>query len=263
MTFAPHSRLPHLDSVRGLAALAVFVNHVEWLRQSAGLPNRNHLPIVYNCGQLVVNLFFLLSGFLITHLLLGEQAARGDIGRFYARRALRIWPLYFAITLLAFFVFPGRLELLGLTAPLATPTGGQALTIFLFMLPNVAYATLPLVPFASLLWSVGVEEQFYAVWPRLSRAARRWLPAVLLALVFTLPAMRALAARAYAVEPTAAHLAWYHFLDFFRLPCLALGALAAWLTYAGPSRSVCRWCPATSLVPCTLRQWLRAMHCSS
>jgi peptidoglycan/LPS O-acetylase OafA/YrhL len=233
--------LPHLDSVRGLAALLVFINHVEWVKVIHGLPNWNHLPFIYNCGMLGVNLFFVLSGFLITHLLLREQTEHGtiDIGAFYVRRILRIWPLYFALTLLAFFVLPHWLSLPGLRPPLEQPVFGRELTLFLGMLPNVAYVTLPLVPFASPLWSVGVEEQFYAFWPWLLRACHRFLLPALLAIVVAMPMLRAWAWHGYQANPGPGSLACFHFLDFFRIQCMALGALAATVG-AGRSASLQR-----------------------
>ncbi len=255
--------LPNLDAVRGIAALLVFINHVEWMRVIHGLPNWNHLPFVYNSGMLGVNLFFVLSGFLITHLLLDEQGEHGaiDVSRFYLRRILRIWPLYFLLTLLAFFLLPRWLELPTLTAPLHHPAFGQQLTLFLFMLPNVAYVTLPLVPFASLLWSVGVEEQFYAVWPWLLRACGRYLPWALLGIAGAMPLLRAVTWHRYQVAPGADTLAWFHFIEFFRIQCLALGALAAWIAHHGPRRIF-------DLVLSPVAQWIAlaiavGVHCFS
>lgn len=114
-----------------------------------------------------VILFFVLSGFLITHLLLIEKKNSAiSIKKFYIRRILRIWPLYFLILLLAFFILP-RLSLFYI------PNSNDTLhdnfiskfLYFLFFLPNIAVIRLAPVNFAAQAWSIGVEEQFYLIWP--------------------------------------------------------------------------------------------------
>jgi peptidoglycan/LPS O-acetylase OafA/YrhL len=89
-----HGRFPNLDGLRFLAALAVAVTHVEQVSSIFGLPSLYHFRAVAVLGDVAVSVFFVLSGFLITYLLLKENENTGtiDFGAFYRRRALRILP---------------------------------------------------------------------------------------------------------------------------------------------------------------------------
>jgi peptidoglycan/LPS O-acetylase OafA/YrhL len=124
------------------------------------------LSRVFVSGWMGVDLFFVLSGFLITGILLDAKGSAGFFRNFYARRCLRIWPLYYAVVL---FIFVG--------VPLLRP--GLAAMIFERSSPWWAY---PLflqnffVPFSSgavgplgVTWSLAIEEQFYLVWPLVVR----------------------------------------------------------------------------------------------
>jgi peptidoglycan/LPS O-acetylase OafA/YrhL len=124
---------------------------------------------IKNLGKLGVGLFFVLSGFLITFLLLSEKNRRGDISTkdFYIRRILRIWPLYFIIVILGFFVFPA---IPIFDEPLRNQYYFDAdffkrLPFFLLFLPNIGFVFYRAPYLCSQTWSVGVEEQFYAIWP--------------------------------------------------------------------------------------------------
>jgi peptidoglycan/LPS O-acetylase OafA/YrhL len=150
-----------LDGLRCLAILPVIWHHA----------TPRPLPGLLGKGPAGVDLFFCISGFLITTLLLREKAARGSIAlaAFYARRALRILPLYFAV-LLGYAALASCL-------PEAAPQRAH----FFRTLPY--YATFTANWFAnfgvsypilfSFAWSLCVEEQFYAFWPWLVRALPR------------------------------------------------------------------------------------------
>lgn len=145
-----------LDGLRGLAVLAVLWHH-------AG--ERGLGPAIAQRGFLGVDLFFVISGFLITTLLLREVRAAGRIhlGAFYARRALRLMPLYYALL--------GVLALLfGAVWPDALMSGP-----FFDDLPWYAsYSSNWIVPgtFMAITWSLAMEEQFYLTWPTILR----WAP---------------------------------------------------------------------------------------
>ncbi len=97
-----------INGLRFLAALAVIITHVELLKEIYGYENNWKHPLIFNLGGLGVYFFFVLSGFLITYLLLAEKEKNGKINikQFYIRRILRIWPLYYFVLLLGFFVLP-------------------------------------------------------------------------------------------------------------------------------------------------------------
>jgi peptidoglycan/LPS O-acetylase OafA/YrhL len=167
---------PNLNGLRFIAAFLVIIHHLDQFRLILGMPNFWRVPFVAVIGQLGVVLFFVLSGFLITYLLLAEEKKTGTISvrKFYTRRILRIWPLYYLIVLASFFLLY-RISFLnvGILSEAVWQSGAAVkLLLFLLFLPNIAYALYLPVPYASQSWSVGVEEQFYLVWPWLMKKAK-------------------------------------------------------------------------------------------
>ena len=161
---------PELDVLRFGAFLLVFIHHGFPLTTAGyvgwGVPPT--LAALFaagaRAGALGVDLFFALSAYLITELLLREQRSEGsfNIRAFYTRRILRIWPLYYFALLLL-------LPLLYLAMP-ADKMPGKFLLAFAFFAGNWACAWWNLYPTSlALLWSVSIEEQFYLVWPWLIR----------------------------------------------------------------------------------------------
>ena len=159
---------PELDCLRFFAFLAVFIHHS--IPKTPEFFQEHHLPTwLSNFGQagaLGVDLFFCLSAFLITELLLREKDQVGhlDVKAFYVRRILRIWPLYFAFLFFAF-----GLQFVDHTQHFTV----SQLLMFIFLSGNWAAATTLVQSVAVPLWSVSVEEQFYLVWPWAVRKATR------------------------------------------------------------------------------------------
>lgn len=168
-----------LNALRFFAALAVIITHIELSKNSYGIQNCwASSKIVFNLGGLGVYFFFVLSGFLITYLLMMEKEKTGTIAikKFYMRRILRIWPLYFLLVLLGFFILP---MFQSLHIPFLEPSFHYNfyfnLMLFLLMLPNLAFALFPAVPHIGHLWSIGVEEQFYIAWPFIVKKSNKLL----------------------------------------------------------------------------------------
>ena len=90
-------KIPQLDAVRGIAILVVLAHN---LHGFSSLP----LSLFSNYGWMGVDLFFVLSGFLITGILLDSKSSEGYFRNFYARRCLRIWPLYYSVLILMFVI---------------------------------------------------------------------------------------------------------------------------------------------------------------
>ncbi len=164
---------PELDVLRFFAFLGVFFYHLkphalppEILRYSAFPLGPALIRLGYDAlgaGNFGVDLFFVLSSYLITELLVREKAKRGflDVKAFYLRRILRIWPLYFFFIALA--------SVLQLFVPGQVFTWHYALA-FLLLSGNWISALHGLPASVALpLWSVSVEEQFYLLWPQVVR----------------------------------------------------------------------------------------------
>ena len=211
---------PEIDGLRFFAFLLVFSNHT--LQYASGGSHRR-LPVwlgesigtVATAGAFGVDLFFTISSFLITSLLLRECEAYGrlDIPRFYARRGLRIWPVYFTVTLVAWaasFVVPGEQFPPGLLA---------AYLLFVGNWPFV-FALVPTI--AAPLWSVAIEEQFYLLWPWVVRGGRATtvLRASLALLVVSIVACA-------VVQWLAPGEDWVTRNSFTRIDGIAIGAVLA------------------------------------
>lgn len=245
------------NELRFLAAFGVIIHHIEVNKYRLGYESLVGHPLfdrfITHLGQFAVSCFFALSGFLMTYLLLEEHRVAGAINvkAFYIRRVLRIWPLYFLTVAIGFVLMPGLAHLTQLPSiyqkridALEMHWGG-ALLLFVFMLPNLALRFYPPVVGASHAWSIGVEEQFYALWPWFMRWFRRRLVAALVGLVAAKFALQALA---YGISITttdssirnAAGLA-HVFLSRLWIENMAFGGLGAWAVVAGVAPRLVSW----------------------
>lgn len=208
---------PNLDLLRFYAALCVLIAHVPDFAAQQGV-TPVHMPLLDALllgSQDAVTLFFTLSGFLITALLLAEQRKRGavNVRAFWIRRALRIWPLYYLVICTVAIFAPSQIWY------------GPEILLYLVMLPNVSRAVVGL-PSLLLghLWSIGAEEQFYFLYPLVMRYKRR-LPYLLIGFVVVKVGLTAL-----STPGTALHL----FLTWNRFEAMAFGGLAAWCVVERP-----------------------------
>ncbi len=161
--------LPGLDGVRGLAILMVMAVH--FVGDATPLTWGQRLAVkLGSYGVLGVDLFFVLSGFLITGLLLDSKGAPHYFRSFYARRTLRIFPLYYAVLALLFLVLP---RLANLPAPLEEARHHQVwlwtYTTNFFIASKASWA----LTYVSHFWSLAIEEHFYLLWPLVVFSFRR------------------------------------------------------------------------------------------
>jgi peptidoglycan/LPS O-acetylase OafA/YrhL len=204
--------MPQLDGVRACAVMMVFVSHwIPWSYQG-GFPWNNF----------GVDLFFVLSGFLITDILLrgrryiegGEQGLFLTLRQFYIRRALRIFPLYFAFLLCYALTAPSFVD--ELTPWLWTYT----LNLFRVLIDNNWEGPI------SHLWSLSIEEQFYLVWPWvILLTPRRFLLPVLLLSVAIGPTAKVILGLNEVSERA------IRFFTLSRMDTLALGGLLAYVVH--------------------------------
>ena len=197
-------KIPELDGIRGIAVLLVLYAHAIGLpgaeREWTGLVR--WIVATSHFGIFGVDLFFVLSGCLITGILLDSRGRPHYLRNFYGRRALRIWPLYYGVLLVL----------------LITTSNWSFIGLSVIYLSNVS----PLfgIPMAyPVLWSLSVEEHFYLFWPWIVK----WIPAARLAVV---------AMAIIVVEPFVRLAGQLNGTDvsaysWFRLDGLAWGALLA------------------------------------
>lgn len=152
---------PSLYGMRAVAAFLVLFTHVERYKQTRS--GSSIVGVAYNSflGGLAVTFFFVLSGFLITHLLLSEKSDTGklEIKKFLLKRSLRIWPLYYIVLLAGYFISIVVLKDTG------TNLWDNGFILNSLLLPNIAFALNMIPDILVQIWSIGTEEQFYFVWP--------------------------------------------------------------------------------------------------
>jgi len=204
-------RIRQLDAVRGIAILVVI------LHNEAG----KHLPAAWTPimanGWMGVDLFFVLSGFLITGILLDTKGSQHFLRDFYIRRCLRIWPLYYSLLVFMFVLVPlvRPAEAIAIFGERSQPWWSYPLFLQNFFVTIPQNAVGPL----GVTWSLGIEELFYLVWPWAVRSSStRTLQWTMVVVVAVSPALRIV-------------LEWYgvnlYANPFCRLDGLMAGALLA------------------------------------
>lgn len=207
--------LPGLNGIRAIAALMVIIEHCDHRLGKFGLSELFPYGRVDTLG---VTLFFVLSGYLITTLLLAEKEKTGTISlrKFYTRRILRIWPAYYLTVLvgvaLALFVVDDGLKPATSVFPV--------ILFYLFLLPNVPFTNRTSIQIIDPLWSVGVEEQFYLIWPFIVRTFKK------LFIAFAAVAVVIIALRSYG-RYVAHSTFMFQFLINTRIDCMAIGGMGA------------------------------------
>lgn len=225
-----------LDGLRFIAATAVLFHHAELIKGDYGFSNLSGTHLFTDLGPIGVTFFFVLSGFLITYLLLKEKKITSSVSlrNFYLRRVFRILPLYYLIAILSFFIFPifGFFD-----QPLFSQRLSQEfnykLALYLLVLPHVVFIQFPSapIPYGVVSWSIGVEEQFYLVWPLIIKWFKKyWFLFLSIFLVFSiLPVFLIFLTHSFSV--TVGNNMYIDFiikyLQTLRFSCMALGGALA------------------------------------
>jgi peptidoglycan/LPS O-acetylase OafA/YrhL len=158
----PNRHVPSLDGVRGVAILMVLLIHLELFRAVPGTSTTMlHVRDLFWAGWRGVDLFFVLSGFLITGILLDAIGTRRYFYTFYMRRVLRIFPLYYFALIVAFAATLMIVPRLRISIPRDSLPTWWGWFSYLFYFQNWRLPDALLGHF----WSLGVEEQFYLMWP--------------------------------------------------------------------------------------------------
>jgi peptidoglycan/LPS O-acetylase OafA/YrhL len=209
---------PGLNGIRALAAILVIVCHIDEWSYRFGLPSTDYYKKLM--GAYAVVMFFVLSGFLITFLLIKEKEKYGTISyrKFYTRRILRIWPVYYIV------LFIGAFLVIYFQSQLSHSRNIYVTSFFYFlMVPNLVHNFGYRADVFGVLWSIGAEEQFYAFWPFIIKNSKVIIRAILIFLCLYLAMKFVLTTQ---IHSTIKFHKWLHLVSF---DYMAVGAIAAWL----------------------------------
>jgi len=237
MNAAARSQRVHLaalDGVRGLAILMVMALHFLNSSTAQGTLERA-IAKVASYGSWGVDLFFVLSGFLITGILIDAKSSARYFRNFYVRRTLRIFPLYYGVLLLLFVVLPAL--------PLPYPGGlAESASHQRWLWPYgvnfyvAAHNDWVALPYVTHFWSLAVEEHFYLFWPLVVLICPpKLFVRVCVALILTALGLRC------ALAFRGASYIELEVLTPLRLDALCAGGLLAELTRRAGMERVARW----------------------
>ncbi|MNJ84473.1 O-acetyltransferase OatA [compost metagenome] len=216
----------NLNGLRFIGALMVFLFHGFTINREVWGSFFESTPFLVvrkltSAGHYGVNLFFVLSGFLITYLLLKELKEKGKIhiGFFLIRRILRLWPLYFVIVLFGFFVFPHL--------PFGTQTVHEfwRYALFLSNFDEIIHGSKDSLNFLTATWSVSIEEQFYLGWG-LIIGLFKWKSIRSFQIFFLLVVLSSVIFRFFHADDTS--ILYYHSLSVISDMAIG-GLLATWI----------------------------------
>ena len=179
--------LPGLNGLRAIASLAVVISHTTLALSQFGLNSKifgtdsDGNPKGLDLAGDGVSIFFTLSGFLITYLLLKEKEISSlKIKDFYIRRVLRIWPLYY----LYLFASIVTATIFGINFE------KSSVPFYIFLAANVPFILGKSLPFLAHYWSLGVEEQFYLFFPQIAKRSNKRLLKAVISLVIILLSLK-------------------------------------------------------------------------
>lgn len=216
-------RFKNLDSIRTIAFLSTFMAHAFYAVTPSVLNSDAYhwatkFREVFSFG---VPIFFVLSGFLISYLMLREQSLNGrfSLKDFYMRRVLRIWPVFYLIVIIGFVLFPIAKDFLN--EPANETANWEMYVSFLSNFDQLNVNALPIGIGLGPTWSVSVEEQFYLFWPLLFLIFRgkkfiygigiTLIAAIVCVIAFSLPPKHTVYCMVYlSIGGLYAYLAYYH-----------------------------------------------------
>ncbi len=251
----------NFNGIRFTLALFVLISHVEELKYACGLPSiLKTVKMTIPLGTVSVSLFFALSGFLISYFLFAEKNEKKDIHvfYFYRNRILRIWPLYFLILFVHWYLLPNSIfnELVHkiysfklVEIHVAAFYFSNWLLIFLciFLLPQLALAANLFTKGSAFngahIWSIGVEEIFYLFWPLILKYSKNFKRTILrlivgyyfthiLIIILLIINKKTL----NSLELNTICMILFTFLGFTRITCMFIGAIGAYLLFSKNDR---------------------------
>jgi peptidoglycan/LPS O-acetylase OafA/YrhL len=234
--------IPALDGLRGIAIILVMLHHFTYYRPTSGIGEQIVSVLIFFWTG--VDLFFVLSGFLITGILLDTRGNERYFANFYARRILRIFPLYYLILFLALVVLPKfpavHTVLIGQDASVDLPPQWP----YWLYLTNFSIADRGWVHgWVDVAWSLAIEEQFYLIWPLVIWLCPPRLVVWLCTAIFVAEVFARSGARASDMPVLPLYV-----ITWFRLDGLVVGALLAVALRGGIMPDLGRLAPIVVIV---------------
>ena len=215
-----------LNGIRAIAVIGVLFSHITLDLELFGLnpfvlgQTADGKPKGWLLAGFGVSMFFALSGFLITYLLLREkETGRINIKKFYLRRIFRIWPIYYLYLAICLVMY--------------VATGFFTITnsvfFYIFYAANAPLIIGTSLPLLGHYWSLGVEEQFYLFWPWITKLSQKWLVWITLGLIVFLFGLKVFLHIFFpnSILEVIIHVTRFH--------CMLVGALFAILYYQSNS----------------------------
>ena len=214
---------PGLNSLRFIAAFLVVLHHGETIKRKYEMDNFEWLGLFRNGGH-AVTFFFVLSGFLITYLLLKERERTGTIKvkNFYLKRVLRIWPLYFLLIFIGTLLLPYVFSIFQIDYEMPYNLR-QTWFYFLFFMPGLVTFHFG-HHFLEPLWSIGVEEVFYLIWAPLFKYIKKRVWVLLLSVILFKIIL-------YVSGFVIHNELFGYLIAVFKFESMAVGGLGAYLIY--------------------------------
>jgi peptidoglycan/LPS O-acetylase OafA/YrhL len=231
--------IPTLDGLRGIAIILVMLHHFTYYQPTSGIDLAIASVLFFFWSG--VDLFFVLSGFLITGILLDTRGSERYFTSFYARRILRIFPLYYLVLFLAFVVLP---KFPAVHLVLAGQAEVPPQWPYWLYLTNFAIADRGWMHgWVDVAWSLAIEEQFYLVWPLVIWLCPPRLVVGLCTAIFVAEVFARSFARASMVQSLPIFV-----VTWFRLDGLVISALLAVALRRGIMPALDRLVPAVVIV---------------
>jgi len=213
--------LSGLNGLRAIAALSVVISHTDFLPGITDFGLGRILSFSISMGAFAVTLFFVISGFLITYLLIHEVRKQQDVSikKFYVRRILRIWPLYYLFLIVSFGVY----FLFGRAQEMSV----NGMWFYVFFSANIPFIFKSGQIFILLhYWSIGVEEQFYLFWPWIVHFVRKKLLTTAVLIFMSLFLIKLVLWVVFGPD-----FYGYRILNVTRFDCMMVGAIGAILYF--------------------------------
>lgn len=215
------SRIAAYDGLRGVAVLLVILGHGWICFYSPTYPDWDLVGAIIGNAGFGVRLFFVLSGFLITSLLLTEESRFGNISlrNFYARRVLRIFPAFYAMIL--FLIVLNHCGLIVITPKQFVVAGAFAWNYQTLIPGQFAGGSTEGIWFLGHTWTLAIEEQFYIIWPGLFvYLPRRRLKTFLVCSIIAMPVFRVAGYLLFPLQRSAVTMMFHTASDGLLIGCL-------------------------------------------